>query len=256
MKQENPGGSNIVTLLIIGVVGYVGYQYLVSSGMWAQWFGGAAAGTGSTLAQQIAAGLQNGQFVQAGTDGAGNIIVHQVSTGAYYAVNPTSGAVSQASGPGGGGTVGTQPTSTVPITQPNPVATTPPSSAVASQLQAMGNQFMQASGAAGLNVDQWLYYYQIVAHGANPANPASFTMTAQADPILGQLGIGTDASSRQRTVTMAQFLSALNGVGVSGIISVPGQGPIRTPLPTSQNFGGGYGGYSGGGYSGRRGYLN
>jgi hypothetical protein len=232
-------------------VAYFGYQYLVSSGLWSQWFGGAAATPGGLTAQQIAAGIQNGQFVQAGTDAAGNIIVHQLSTGAYYAVNPTTGAVAAASGPGSGGTVGTQPTATVPITQPNPVALPPATSTLATQLQTMANQYManmQAAGTpvAGLNIDQWLFYYDQI-------RGASLFGTAQGESLIQAAGV-TDAT-RSTIIPLATFMAALGSVGLSGIVRVPNQGPITVPLPTSQSFNRGYGGYPGRREM-RKGYLN
>lgn len=244
-REENPGGSSIVTLLIVGAIGYVGYQYLVSSGMWAQWFGGAApAGTGSGVnINTIAAGIQNGQFVSAGTDAHGNTIVHQVSTGAYYAVSP-AGAVSQASGPGqlGAGSPGTVVT-TPPTTTP-PVTTPPASSSLANQLQSAANQFMAASHAQGLNIDQWVFYYQqikgVVLSGA------------QVESLI--VGAGLSDATRGNIIPLSTFMNALSGVGLSGIVNTPNQGPIRAPLPASQSFGGGYGGY---GNAGRRGkYVN
>lgn len=241
--EENPGGSNIVTLLIVGVVGYVGYQYLVSSGMWAQWFGGAASASGLPTINTIAAGLQSGAFVGAGTNAQGNTVVHQVATGAYYAVNPTSGAVSGASGPG---TLAVGAPTTVPTQPVVPSSTL--TGTLANQLQALANQYManmQTAGTpvSGLNVDQWLYYYQLYKGVTVTPN--------QAESIIVAAGL-TDAT-RGTILPLAQFLTALGSVGLSGIVSTPGQGPIRSPLPTTQNFGGGYGGY---GNAGRRGYLN
>jgi len=246
-REENPGGGNqIITLLIVAGGAYLAYNYLVSSGMWAQWFGGAAAtGTGGGLAQQIAAGLQSGAFVQAGKDAAGNIIVHQVSTGAYYAVNPTTGAVAQASGPGQLA-VGAPTTvvTTPPVTQqPPPVQV---SSATATQLQQMGNQFianMQAAGTpvAGLNVDQWMFYYDQI-------KGTTLFGTAQGLAVIQAAGVPSST-----IIPLSTFLSALGSAGLSGIVSVPNQGPIRAPIPTTQSFRGGYGGY---GNSGRKGYLN
>jgi len=247
-RQENPsGGGEIITLLIVAGGAYLAYNYLQSSGLWAEWFGGAATSAGGTIAQQIAAGLQSGAFVRAGTDAQGNIIVHQVSTGAYYAVNPTTGAVSQTSGPGGGGTVGTQPTTTVPVTNPN---TTPPAtSALQTQLQAAGNQFManmQAAGTpvSGLNVDQWMFYY-------NQIKGTSLS-GAQALSIIQAAGVPSSGT----IIPLSTFMSALGGVGLSGIVAVPNLGPITAPLPTSQNFNRGYGGYPGGRREMRKGYLN
>lgn len=249
MKKQNPkgGSGEIITLLIVAGGAYLAYNYLVSSGMWGQWFGGgAASANGLPTTSTIAAGLNSGAFVGAGSDAAGNVIVHQVSTGAYYAVNPTSGAVSAASGPG---TTSQPTTTTVPTTVP--VSTTPPPTTVTStiqnQLQSMGNQFMTNTGAAGLNVDQWLYYYQIITRGANPNNLASFTITPQqGEAVILALGL-TDAT-RGTIVSMSQFLTAMGSAGVSGlggIVSVPNAGPIASPLPT-QSFNRGFGGYKNG----------
>ena len=252
-RHENPGGSSeIVTLLIVAGGAYLAYNYLQSSGLWAQWFGGAAATGGMPTLATIQAGLQSGAFVGAGTDGSGNVIVHQASTGAYYAINPTTGVVSSASGPG---TLAvSNPATTPPPSQP---VTTTPTTGVQTQLAAMAQQYManmQAAGTPvqGLNVDQWLYYYQIITRGANPSNLASFTITPQqGESVILALGL-TDAT-RGTIITMQQFLNALGSAGVSGIISVPNGGQIRNPMPTTQNFSGGYGGYGGGV---KRGYLN
>jgi len=250
-RQENPGGGNqILTMLIVVGGGYVLYQYLVSSGMWAQWFGGAASGTaGMPTLQQIAAGIQSGAFVAAGQDAHGNTIVHQVSTGAYYAVNNSSGAVTLAQGPGSTGS-----TTTVPTTVP--VSTTPPPAAsnLQAQLQSYANQYlanMQAAGTpvAGLNVNQWLWYYQIIRRGANPANTATFTMygTQEDEAIVRALGL-TDAQ-QGTIVTLQQFMTALGSAGLSGlggIVMVPNSGPISNPLPSrvpAQSFNRGFGGY-------------
>lgn len=239
--EENPGGSsNIITLVILGVGGYFLYNYLVSSGMWAQWFGGAATNaSGLPSINTIAAGIQSGAFVAAGTDAQGNTVVHQISNGAYYAVNPTSGAVTGASGPG---TLAVGAPTTVPPAQ------TPPASTLTTQLQALGNQYManmQALGTpvAGLNIDQWSFYYQQL-------KGASIT-GAQMETII--VAAGLSDATRGTIIPVSQFINALGSVGLSGIVTTPGQGPIRSPLPTTQNFSGGYGGY---GNAGRRGYLN
>lgn len=62
MTKENPSGSmgEIIKYAVLAAVAYYGYQYLVSSGMWAQWFGG------TPLPQLPAAGgtvVQPGQNV-------------------------------------------------------------------------------------------------------------------------------------------------------------------------------------------------
>lgn len=178
--------DGIIKLLIFGVGGYVLYQYLVSSGLWAQWFGGGAASA--------------------------------------------TGAVAATSGPGitsGGGT-------TVPTT--GPVTTTPPPSsnnnALQSQLQNYANQFMTNTGAQGLNVDQWVFYYQTVRN--------TTLSGGQVEAIIQALGL-TDAT-RGTLVTVSQFLTALGSTGLSGIVTVPNAGPIINPLP-SQSFNKGFGGY-------------
>lgn len=248
-REENPGGSQLMTMAIMAAVAYFGYQYLVSSGLWAQWFGGAASASALPTAAQIQAGLSSGQFVSAGTDAAGNVIVHLISTGAYYAVNPVSGAVAQASGPGQLA-IGAPTTvvTTPPVTQP--AATTTTTSAIATQLQAMGNQFManmQAAGTpvAGLNVDQWLFYYDQI-------RGTSLFGTAQYSEVIQAAGVPSSST----IIPLATFLTALGSVGLSGIVAVPNQGPITAPLPTSQNFNRGYGGYPGGRREIRKGYLN
>lgn len=244
-KQENPGGSSEIITMLLACGAYLAYTYLQSSGLWAQWFGGAgAAATGGmpTLAT-IQAGLQSGAFAGAGSDASGNVIVHQVATGAYYSVNPATGVIAVASGPGG---TPSPTTNTVPTTVP--VNTPPPASNVQAQLQAMAQQFMQNTGAAGLNVDQWLYYWQIITRGANPNNIATFTVTPQqGESVIQALGL-TDAT-RGTIVSMSQFLAAMNTAGVSGlggIVMVPNSGPINNPLPSStlgQSFNRGFGGY-------------
>lgn len=253
-REQNPGGSSeVVTLLIVAGGAYLAYTYLQSSGLWAQWFGGAATTGGMPTLATIEAGLQSGAFVGAGTDGSGNVIVHQAATGAYYAVNPTTGIVSAASGPG---TLAvSNPATTPPPSQP---VSSAPSTSTQTQLAAMAQQYMTNMAAAGtpvqgLNADQWLYYYQIITRGANPANIASFTITPQqGESVILALGL-TDAT-RGTIISMQQFLNALGSAGVSGIISVPNGGPIRSPMPTTQSFSGGYGGYGTGGKRG--GYLN
>ncbi len=240
-REENPGGNQLITLLIVGGVGYVAYQYLVSSGMWAQWFGGSAGASALPTYQQIVAGVQAGQMVGAGTDAAGNSIVHNIASGAYYAVNPSSGAVSAANGPGqlavgAPTTVVTQPASTPPAQ--TTVGLPAGSSQLAAQLQAAGIQFMQGSGAQGLNIDQWMFYYQqIKGITLNGTQAASLIQAA-----------GLSDATRGTVIPLSTFMNALGGVGLSGIVPVPNQGPIRAPIPTTQSFRGGYGGY---GNSGR-----
>jgi hypothetical protein len=79
--------------------------------------------------------------------------------------------------------------------------------------------------------------------------------TAQEEAITQALGLA-DATAATTIVSLPQFISALNGVGLSGIVRVPNQGPITAPLPTSQSFNRGYGGYPGGRREMRKGYLN
>lgn len=225
-REENPGSSSAITLIILGVGGYFLYNYLVSSGLWAQWFGGATAGAGATNLNTIAAGIQSGAFVAAGTDAQGNTIVHQVSTGQYFAVNPTSGAVSAASGPGSAGGSG----STVPVTVP--VTTPPATSGLQSQLQNAANQFMANTGAGGLNIDQWVFYYQTIR--------GTTLSGAQVESLIQAAGLND--ASRGTIIPLSTFMNALGGVGLSGIVSVPNGGPIAAPLPT-QSFNRGFGGY-------------
>jgi hypothetical protein len=200
-REENPGGSNILTLAIIGVVGYVGYQYLISSGLWAQWFGGSVA---------------------------------------PHPLPPQTQPPSTATTPPG---YIPQPVAMPPQPQLPPPQTTPVTSALATQLQAAGAQFMSSTGAQGLNIDQWVFYYQTIK---------GVTLTgAQVESLI--LHAGLSDATRGTIIPLATFVNALTGSGLSGIIHVPGQGPIRAPLPTTQNFSGSYGGYGGGG---RKGYLN
>lgn len=239
----------MVSLAVMAAVAYFGYQYLVSSGLWAQWFGpGGQFGniSGGTTAQanlqSIASGLASGALVAAGKDAAGNTIVHDVASGLYIAVNPTTGALAQASGPGqlavgSPGTVVTTP----PVTQQQP----PPAqtSGLQSQLQSAANQYMQASGHSGLNIDQWVFYYQTIK-GVQLSG-------AQVESLI--MAAGLSDATRSTIIPLSTFMNALGGVGLSGIVAVPNQGPIRAPIPTSQNFRGGYGGY---GSAGRKGYIN
>ena len=53
-KRKNPGDVNtIIIVLGLGAAAYLVYQYLQSSGLWAQWFGGAAGNTFSTPASLL-----------------------------------------------------------------------------------------------------------------------------------------------------------------------------------------------------------
>lgn len=249
-RQENPGGNQIVTLLIVGVGGYMLYQYLVSSGMWAQWFGGGATGSSLPTLAQIQTGLQSGQLTPAGIDGAGNSIVHNATNNAFYAINPQTGVVSAASGPG---TLASSNPGTTPPTS-TPTTTAIPAS-IQSGLQSAAAQYMAANPGKQMTTDLWLYYYQILKYGANPNDLSTFPITGgQAGSVFAALGIdSTNPTARVTPVNLQQFVSAMSTAGVSGIISVPNNGPITAPLPTTQNFRGGYGGYNGGG---KRGYLN
>jgi hypothetical protein len=48
IKKENPGANGIIIALGVAAAGYLVYQWLQSSGLWAQWFGGTAA-SGNTF---------------------------------------------------------------------------------------------------------------------------------------------------------------------------------------------------------------
>lgn len=189
--------GSIIKLAILAAVAYFGYEYLVRSGLWAQWFGGA------TL-------------------------------------------------PASGGTTALPPVGTT-LQLPAPPQAPAISAAVQSQLQTSANGYLAANPGKQMTTDLWLYYYQILVHGANPNNLATFPITgAQAATVFNALGINyNDPTQRVTPVTLPQFIAAMSHAGVSGlsaIIPVPNNGPISAPLPT-QSFGAGYGGYGRGGYT-------
>jgi hypothetical protein len=102
---------------------------------------------------------------------------------------------------------------------------------------------MANSGTQGLNIDQWVFYYQTIK---------GVTLSGtQVESLI--MGAGLSDATRGTIIPLSTFLTALGGVGLSGIVAVPNQGPIRAPIPTTQSFRGGYGGY---GNAGRKGYLN
>lgn len=184
MTNPKGGMGDIVKVAIMAAIAYYGYQYLVKSGMWAQWLGGAA------LPQLPAGGttVQSGQNV-------------------------------------------------VPITVP--VNT----SNLQNQLAAAGAAYTANTGQ-GLNVDQWVYYYQ-QAKGVTLSGP-------QVESLIQTLGLND--ASRATIISLPQFMGALGHVGLGSIIHVPNAGPIAAPLPT-QSFGGGFGGYRAGGYRKGNGYV-
>jgi hypothetical protein len=217
--------GSIIKLAIMAAIAYFGYEYLVRSGLWAQWFGGAA----QPQPQPTAGGIQT-----------------------MPGYNPAQAALPAPIQPS---------PSPIQLSQPPASAI---SAAVQAQLQASANQYlanMQAAGTpkSGLDVDNWLYYYQVLVHGANPNNLSTFPITgAQAATVFNALGINyNDPTARVTPVTLPQFAAAMSRAGVSGvgaIIPVPNNGPISAPLPT-QSFGAGYGGYGNGGYRKGNGYV-
>ena len=54
--------GDLMKLVIVGVGGYLLYNYLVQSGLWAQWFGGALATSGGSIPTSSGTGIPPGQL--------------------------------------------------------------------------------------------------------------------------------------------------------------------------------------------------
>jgi hypothetical protein len=113
-KKENPGASGIIIALGVAAAGYLVYQWLQSSGLWAQWFGGATSGnTFSTPATLLA-------YCQANPNGTA---IYQAVGGA-----PTSAPCSQwiaAQAAPSASAVPVAGATTTPVSVPAPVTSTP-----------------------------------------------------------------------------------------------------------------------------------
>jgi len=269
--------GDLIKFAIIGVIGYVGYNYLVSSGLWAQWFGGASGGTtpalpaggGAVMSVTTAGGnpaaLKAGEAWTVKITGAppnahvdatdyqqngvtipnsiGNAMTDSSGTFSYASTAPVASNYM-----GNWSTVWTvngQQIGTWNFTLSAAGVSGVDNDALRNQLAAAGVQFMRAMNAPGLSADQWAFYYQQLT--------GTSLTESQAQNIVMNTGM-----QRGSLITLDQFLNALHGAGLGAIIEVPNAGPISAPLPTvSQNFSktGGYGGYSGGGYRKGNGYV-
>jgi hypothetical protein len=119
-KRENPGASGVIIALGVAAAGYLVYQWLQSSGLWAQWFGGATAGnTFSTPATLLG-------YCQANPNGTA---IYQAVGGAptsapcsqwLAAQTPVASATPVASPGGAGGAA-------MPVSVPLPVTSSPSS---------------------------------------------------------------------------------------------------------------------------------
>lgn len=104
----------------------------------------------------------------------------------------------------------------------------------AAQMQSLGNMMMQNTGAQGLDLDQWAYYWNDVGNVQLTGEQVSVA--------LARAGV----SQRQQIITLPQFFQAI-GVDVStgvGTPIAPGPAPAPAsvpggPIPASQGSAGG-----------------
>lgn len=212
--------GDLLKILIVGAGGYLLYNYLVSSGMWAQWFGGASGATGLVGSGAAAAQLPAGATSQMG-------ILPATGTTARMTVTTPSGNPAQ-----------------LAANQPYSVTITgaPPNARVnVTAVQSTGQVFQNAIGNAMTDAN------------------GNYTLNAVSDPAhtgtwFEQWVVGNTP------IAMWNFvLSPAAGVaGVGAIVRVPNNGPITSPLPTRPampSFGGGGYGNAYGGKGKTNGYV-
>jgi hypothetical protein len=159
-----------VKIAIIGVAAYLGYMYLQKSGLWAQWFGGAAGSNVFTDPNSLLA------YCQANPSGSATYN-NQTATCAQWQ------AAAQKSGAGGSGSSGSSPT------PPSNSAPTPSADDTALAASLVGTAKLQAG--AKMNVWQWNYillHMTPTAKNLNTSNNAS-EMTA-ADYVAARKAAG------------------------------------------------------------------
>lgn len=107
----------------------------------------------------------------------------------------------------------------------------------AAQMQYLGSAFMLNQGAAGLDLDQWAYYWNDVGNVALTGE--------QVNVALARAGV----SSRSQIISLAQFLQAIGVDTTTGAGTPIAPGPVPAPatvpggaIPAVSGGGGGGGG--------------
>jgi hypothetical protein len=200
MKDE--GG--ILKLVLLGVAGYLAYQWLQSSGLWAQWFGG----NSFTSTSQLLAYCQANPTGTASFNGQSapcSSWLQAASGAAQPAASSSAPAPSSATSP----SPAAGPISTPTVSPSLPAKITPLT--VAQLLNAVAQSGSGATAATTFNVDQWNYY---VTTYIDP--------TAIVDVDLSAAGYVSGAP-----LTAQQYISLRQSVGLSGIPA--GIGTYRNP---------------------------
>ena len=185
MAEDN----SIVKYALIGVAAYLGYQWLQSSGLWAEWFGGSSSFTDPTSLLT---------YCQANPSGSATYGGQTAACSAWMAAAAGS----------------TTPASTG--TAPSPAATSTTVSPATNVTPLTAAQLMQAAGVTNasqtLTVDQWNYYV------TNKIAPNATVTDLSAQGI--QRGVND-------SVTAAEYISLRHQAGLSGMR--PGMAAVRNP---------------------------
>ena len=160
-----------------------------------------------------------------------------IAAGAYlvyeYVIKPMMASTTPAVAPASNtGTLPAGPTNTAPTTTATPPVTTPTAPGPTTEQQIMSLSGA-TSNASTLTMDQWGYYYNQIKPAIPPA-----TFERMLGNVFGAAytngDAGVQAAMRGTPVTLAQFMGALNGAGLSGIV------PAFSQLPPSMTFGKGF----------------
>lgn len=193
--------KQIIKGVAILAAGYFVYDWLQSSGLWAQWFGGASVAAPNSFSNSTALLT----YCQANP------------TGTAVFVDPTTGASSTATC--------AQWMSSNPQTTPLPAASTsaPPSAIAAMQA---------ANGSDSATLDDWSYYWQNLPTFSGA--PSGFGVNGSISATLFNQILGLNGGNRTAEVSAEQFVSWLNTAsGMSGLMLGAGDDQGFYPDPNA-----------------------
>jgi hypothetical protein len=194
---------------------YLIYEWLQSSGLWAQWFGG-----GFTTPQALLTYCQQnptGTATYAPAGGAPQTFTCAQWIAAQQAAGanppPTTNLLTSALPPAGA----------TPVTPP-PTGNTPVQNSSGNDAQAVTVMIQQNGGADQATLDTWAYYWQN-SPGFNGA-PFGFGVSGSISPATMDAIVAAAGGNRTSKVSASQFVVWLNAQpqGMNGLMSIANLG--------------------------------
>lgn len=178
----NDETKQLIKWAAIAAAGYFVYEYLQSSGLWAQWFGGALPATGVSNSFSSSAALLT--YCQANP------------TGTAIYVDPTTGVSSTASC---AQWIGSNSSS------PIPAAPASPATGLATGYQQAIAAMKTAAGNDSQTIDQWGYYWQNTPTFSGA--PMGFGVSGSISAEQSQLIQGFNGNNPNAPISAEQFVA-------------------------------------------------